>query len=74
MITSSAFANTHYAVLGLARSGRATVEALLASGARVTAWDSNPEVIENFRSSRAKSRDVSLRVSTSLDTNGVGGR
>nr|WP_047166506.1 UDP-N-acetylmuramoyl-L-alanine--D-glutamate ligase [Sphingomonas sp. Y57] len=41
MITSPAFAGKHYAVLGLARSGLATVEALLASGAKVTAWDSN---------------------------------
>ena len=39
MITSTAFAGKHYAVLGLARSGLATVEALLASGAKVTAWD-----------------------------------
>ena len=39
MITARAFAGKHYAVLGLARSGLATVEALLASGARVTAWD-----------------------------------
>ncbi|MFC3098623.1 UDP-N-acetylmuramoyl-L-alanine--D-glutamate ligase [Alteraurantiacibacter palmitatis] len=39
MITARAFANKHYAVLGLARSGMATVESLLASGARVTAWD-----------------------------------
>ncbi|MDO6413489.1 UDP-N-acetylmuramoyl-L-alanine--D-glutamate ligase [Sphingomonas sp. BIUV-7] len=41
MITSPAFAGKRYAVLGLARSGVATVEALLASGARVTAWDSD---------------------------------
>ncbi len=39
MITAKAFAGKHFAVLGLARSGLATVEALLASGARVTAWD-----------------------------------
>ena len=39
MITARAFAGKHYAVYGLARSGLATVEALLASGARVTAWD-----------------------------------
>ena len=39
MIIAKAFAGKHYAVLGLARSGLATVEALLASGARVTAWD-----------------------------------
>ena len=41
MITARAFAGKHYAVYGLARSGLATVEALLASGAKVTAWDSN---------------------------------
>ena len=39
MITAQVFAGKHYAVYGLARSGLATVEALLASGARVTAWD-----------------------------------
>ncbi|HLO21423.1 MAG TPA: UDP-N-acetylmuramoyl-L-alanine--D-glutamate ligase, partial [Sphingomicrobium sp.] len=33
----------HYAVYGLARSGLATAEALLASDARVTAWDSKEE-------------------------------
>ena len=43
MITAKAFAGKHYAVYGLARSGRATVEALLASGAKVTAWDANEE-------------------------------
>ena len=42
MIVSSAFAGRRYAVLGLARSGMATVEALLASGAQVTAWDRRP--------------------------------
>ncbi len=41
MITSPAFAGKRYAVLGLARSGLATVQALLASGAAVTAWDGN---------------------------------
>jgi len=40
MIASPAFRGKLYAVLGLARSGLATVEALLASGATVTAWDS----------------------------------
>ena len=43
MITAKAFAGKHYAVYGLARSGLATVEALLASGARVTAWDGKEE-------------------------------
>lgn len=43
MITSRAFAGRRYAVLGLARSGLATVEALIASGAGVTAWDDREE-------------------------------
>ena len=75
MITAQAFAGKHYAVYGLARSGIATVEALLASGAKVTAWDSKQEAIENFRSSRAKSRGdgttAEARPSTSLGTNEV---
>ena len=48
MITAKAFAGKHYAVLGLARSGLATVEALLASGARVTAWDLDEEARAKF--------------------------
>jgi len=47
VITAKAFAGKHYAVYGLARSGLATVEALLASGARVTAWDANEAAREN---------------------------
>ena len=43
MITAKAWAGKHYAVYGLARSGLATVHALLASGARVTAWDEREE-------------------------------
>jgi UDP-N-acetylmuramoylalanine--D-glutamate ligase len=43
MIKSPAFAGKRYAVLGLARSGTAVVETLLASGAQVTAWDSREE-------------------------------
>ncbi|MDO9370404.1 MAG: UDP-N-acetylmuramoyl-L-alanine--D-glutamate ligase [Sphingopyxis sp.] len=43
MISSRAFAGRRYAVLGLARSGLATVEALIASGAGVTAWDDREE-------------------------------
>jgi UDP-N-acetylmuramoylalanine--D-glutamate ligase len=39
MIASPAFAGKRYAVLGLARSGLAAAEALLASGAEVVAWD-----------------------------------
>ena len=43
MISSPAFAGKRYAVLGLARSGLAAVECLLASGAKVTAWDNREE-------------------------------
>ena len=43
MITARAFAGKHYAVYGLARSGLATAETLLASGAKVTAWDANEQ-------------------------------
>lgn len=43
MITSPVFRGKRYAVLGLARSGLATVEALVASGAEVVAWDSNAD-------------------------------
>jgi UDP-N-acetylmuramoylalanine--D-glutamate ligase len=43
VITARAFAGKRYAVYGLARSGLATVEALLASGAKVTAWDAKEE-------------------------------
>ncbi len=43
MITAKAFAGNHYALYGLARSGLATAAALIASGARVTAWDGKEE-------------------------------
>jgi UDP-N-acetylmuramoylalanine--D-glutamate ligase len=43
MITSPVFAGKRYAVLGLARSGLAAVETLLASGAEVMAWDVREE-------------------------------
>ncbi|HEX8533527.1 MAG TPA: UDP-N-acetylmuramoyl-L-alanine--D-glutamate ligase, partial [Allosphingosinicella sp.] len=46
MIASPAFAGKSYAVLGLARSGLATVEALAASGASIMAWDSREEARE----------------------------
>ena len=71
MIASPAFAGKSYAVYGLARSGLATVEALLASGATVMAWDEKEEAREELRSSRAKSRGAGTeseqRPSTSAD-------
>ena len=43
MITSPAWSGERYAVLGLARSGLASVRALATAGAHVVAWDSNAE-------------------------------
>ena len=48
MIVSPAWKGRRYAVLGLARSGRATVNALLAAGAEVTAWDSREDARTPF--------------------------
>lgn len=46
MMRSSAFANKSYAILGLARSGMATLDALHASGARILAWDAREDLRE----------------------------
>ena len=43
MIVSPTWAGKRYAVLGLARSGAASVRALLAGGADVVAWDADEE-------------------------------
>jgi UDP-N-acetylmuramoylalanine--D-glutamate ligase len=51
MIASPAFSGRKYSVYGLARSGLATVEALVASGAEVTAWDQNEAARETVRQS-----------------------
>ncbi|WP_033922902.1 UDP-N-acetylmuramoyl-L-alanine--D-glutamate ligase [Sphingomonas sp. 37zxx] len=48
MITARAWAGKRFAVLGLARSGAATVAALLAGGANVVAWDSDAGVRSQF--------------------------
>lgn len=48
MITSPAFAGKRFAVLGLARSGAAATEALLASGAEVIVWDRQDVAREPF--------------------------
>ena len=48
MITSSTWRGKRYAVLGLARSGLATVRALLASDATVVAWDANEKARLDF--------------------------
>lgn len=46
MITSDAFSGQRFVVVGLARSGLAATQALIASGAHVTAWDDRPDARE----------------------------
>ncbi len=68
MITARAFSGKHYAVLGLARSGLATAQALLASGARVTAWDDNEGARNMLCSGEGRSggQDSGLRRRTEI--------
>jgi UDP-N-acetylmuramoylalanine--D-glutamate ligase len=48
LVTSPTFAGKRFAVLGLARSGGAAAECLLASGAEVIAWDRQDVAREPF--------------------------
>jgi UDP-N-acetylmuramoylalanine--D-glutamate ligase len=48
VIVAKAWKGRRYAVLGLARSGAATVRALVASGAQVVAWDADAETRAAF--------------------------
>ena len=58
MITSSTWRGKRFAVLGLARSGAATVRALVASGASVVGWDesqsSSEELFEALKQDRTE--------------------
>jgi UDP-N-acetylmuramoylalanine--D-glutamate ligase len=73
VITARAFAGKHYAVLGLARSGLATVEALLASGANVTAWDDKEEARQALQSSLSRSDgEVAARSAVGGASGGIG--
>lgn len=56
MIVSPLWRGKSYAVLGLARSGAATVRALVAGGAAVTAWDADAARREALSSSSPRSR------------------
>ncbi|MXO49920.1 UDP-N-acetylmuramoyl-L-alanine--D-glutamate ligase [Erythrobacter gaetbuli] len=67
MITSLAWKDKRYAVLGLARSGRATVRALLASGAEVLAWDDNPEACKAVRDEHSDLMDDRLFIDDFTD-------
>jgi UDP-N-acetylmuramoylalanine--D-glutamate ligase len=60
MITSPAFAGKLYAVYGLARSGVATVEALLAGGASVMAWDEKEDARAAFAATTGSRSEVRI--------------
>ena len=62
MITSPAWKDKKYAVLGLARSGRATAEALLAAGADVLVWDDRAEARAKRRNSRSVTEAANLGI------------
>ena len=71
MITARAFSGRSYAVLGLARSGLATVEALLASGATVMAWDSDERKREQLRTAHPQVRIADPLVTSLYGYSGV---
>lgn len=66
MIVSAAWRGKRYAVLGLARSGLATVRALVSAGADVTAWDGN-------ETARASVEGVTLADPVEIDLTGFAG-
>ncbi|WP_326524766.1 UDP-N-acetylmuramoyl-L-alanine--D-glutamate ligase [Sphingomonas sp.] len=66
MITSRTWAGRRYAVLGLARSGAATVAALVASGAQVVAWDESA-------AARGAAVGAMLADPTTIDLSGFAG-
>ncbi|MEI9852078.1 MAG: UDP-N-acetylmuramoyl-L-alanine--D-glutamate ligase [Sphingomonas sp.] len=68
MITSPHWRGGRYAVLGLARSGLATVDALLASGAEVVAWDASEAAREKLLG-----EELELADPLALDLSGFAG-
>ncbi|MCP9222532.1 UDP-N-acetylmuramoyl-L-alanine--D-glutamate ligase [Erythrobacter sp. LQ02-29] len=66
MITNPTWSGKRFAVLGLARSGMATAEALLASGAEVLAWDRQDEPREKL-AGRARIGDPLVEDLTGFD-------
>ncbi len=66
MIGSPAWAGRRYALLGLARSGLATLDALLAGGAEVVAWDEQRQARDAVRG-RARVADPLAIALTGFD-------
>lgn len=68
MIVSSDWRGKRYAVLGLARSGAATVRALIAAGAEVVAWD-----VDAAARDAVSQADVTLADPLEIDLDGFAG-
>ncbi|PZN92143.1 MAG: UDP-N-acetylmuramoyl-L-alanine--D-glutamate ligase [Alphaproteobacteria bacterium] len=66
MITAPAFAGKTYGVYGLARSGRATVAALTASGATCLNWDDGEAARDSFDGALTNLHDIDLSVLEAL--------
>lgn len=66
MIPVNFLAGEHVALFGLGGSGLITAKALVAGGARVTAYDDNPSSVENARSQGIETNDL-----RTLDWSGI---
>jgi UDP-N-acetylmuramoylalanine--D-glutamate ligase len=73
MIASSAWRGKRFAVLGLARSGQATVRALLSAGAQVTAWDLNEAARAALSPSPLRGEGLTLADPVEIDLTGFAG-
>jgi UDP-N-acetylmuramoylalanine--D-glutamate ligase len=69
VITSELWRGKRYAVLGLARSGAATVRSLLASGAEVVAWDERAEARKALLTPPLQGRGKGWGTSDTLPSN-----
>jgi len=73
VITSPLWRGKRFAVLGLARSGAATVRALAASGAEVVAWDSDAAKREAIHPREAGEELITLADPETTDLTGFDG-
>jgi len=73
VITSPSWRGKRFAVLGLARSGAATVRALAASGAEVVAWDSDAAKREAILPREAGEELITLADPETIDLTGFDG-
>jgi len=58
MIPVTTFAGKHIALFGLGGSGLATAQALVAGGAKVTAWDDNPDSVAKASAAGVPTADL----------------